>query len=169
MLDDSLRNRLTKLLAAHPEEPDRRIRFIPPSWARHVGDRAALLTDDRYTHPSTWRAGHRWADMSDVRAACQDLDLADDEAVLHTFVLVMAWGAGTSLRGRIYANAARAIGNEAAANGHAAQTLRGAARLARGGDLVEAYRAAPCRVWARPSSPSGWPSPGEPPDVRGSR
>ncbi|WP_237082874.1 hypothetical protein [Mycobacteroides abscessus] len=80
------------------------VRFRLPSWksalAEVPGEPTRLLSDPLVTTDSTsdtHRAvGDRVVTRESVIDACSAVDLADDNAVIAAFVLVMAWGSGTS-------------------------------------------------------------------------
>ncbi|MDO3244292.1 hypothetical protein P5V67_04175 [Mycobacteroides abscessus subsp. abscessus] len=80
------------------------VRFRLPSWkaalAEVPGDPTRLLSDPSMTTDSTadtHRAvGDRVVTREAVINACSAMDLDDDNAVIAAFVLVMAWGSGTS-------------------------------------------------------------------------
>lgn len=80
------------------------VRFRLPSWEAALADvpgkPTRLLSDPSTTVESTnqqFRAlGDRVVAREAVIDACSFMNLADDEAVISAFVLVMAWGSGTS-------------------------------------------------------------------------
>lgn len=98
------------------------VRFRLPSWkaalAEVPGDPTRLLSDPSMTTDSTadmHRAvGDRVVTREAVINACSAMDLADDHAVVAAFVLVMAWGSGTS-NSRSLRNTRRALVDVSAA------------------------------------------------------
>ncbi|SKX29353.1 Uncharacterised protein [Mycobacteroides abscessus subsp. massiliense] len=98
------------------------VRFRLPSWkaalAEVPGDPTRLLSDPSMTTDSTadmHRAvGDRVVTREAVINACSAIDLADDHAVVAAFVLVMAWGSGTS-NSRSLRNTRRALVDVSAA------------------------------------------------------
>ncbi|MFV8241883.1 hypothetical protein [Mycolicibacterium peregrinum] len=80
------------------------VRFRLPSWETALagvsGESTRFLSDPGITAPSTQQQfaayGDRLVSREAVIDTCESIDLADDEAVLAAFVLVMAWGSGTS-------------------------------------------------------------------------
>ena len=122
------------------------VRFRVPSWQRALascsGNVTAFLTDDRYTTPCSSepyrRLGDRTTTRLKVRAACLAMDLNNRDQVLQTFVLVMAWGSGTT-GSRGLRNTARALSDPDAAY----TVLAGSARSLRAArSLSEALRQA---------------------------
>jgi hypothetical protein len=124
-------NVLVEHYAQLQQEP---VRFRVPSWQRAlVGTRpaiTALLADDRYTTPCDsgqfQQKGDRLAARSQVLAACTGADLDSSEQVLRAFVLVMAWGSGTT-GSRSLRNTAHAVKDPVTAHARlatAARTLR---------------------------------------------
>ena len=80
------------------------VRFRNPSWESTLADVAGrptrLLSDPAITNESS---NERYRSMGDrvvtpegVAEVCSHVDLCDDESVVAAFVLVMAWGSGTS-------------------------------------------------------------------------
>ncbi|WP_100517210.1 hypothetical protein [Mycobacteroides abscessus] len=98
------------------------VRFRRPSWkaalAEVRGEPTRLLSDPLVTTDSTadmHRAvGDRVVTREAVINACSAMDLADDNAVIAAFVLVMAWGSGTS-NGRSLRNTRKALVDVSAA------------------------------------------------------
>nr|WP_199344560.1 hypothetical protein [Mycobacteroides chelonae] len=80
------------------------VRFRLPSWksalAEVLGEPTRLLSDPLVTTDSTAdtrrAVGDRVVTRDAVINACSAVDLDDDNAVIAAFVLVMAWGSGTS-------------------------------------------------------------------------
>jgi hypothetical protein len=80
------------------------VRFRLPSWEAALADvpgrPTRLLSDPALTtEPASPRfraLGDRLVTRNAVVDACSSMNLSDDEAVISTFVLVMAWGSGTS-------------------------------------------------------------------------
>lgn len=111
------------------------VRFRPPSWEAALADVPGtpthLLSDPTFTtEPAKqpYRAqGDRLVTTEVVADVCRTLDLTDDNAVVAAFVLVMAWGSGTS-NPRSLRNTRSAL-----------QNVSGAARMLR--DSAKALRA----------------------------
>lgn len=80
------------------------VRFRLPSWEKALADvprhPTGLLSDPTVTTETTderyRRRGDRLVTRDAVVEACQAADLTDADAVIPAFVLVMAWGSGTS-------------------------------------------------------------------------
>lgn len=80
------------------------VRFRLPSWeaalAEVSGKPTRFLSDPGITSRSAQQQfaayGDRVVSREAVIDTCESIDMADDEAVLAAFVLVMAWGSGTS-------------------------------------------------------------------------
>ncbi|WP_372587068.1 8-oxoguanine DNA glycosylase OGG fold protein [Mycobacteroides abscessus] len=80
------------------------VRFRMPSWKAALvevpGEPTRLLSDPSVTTDSTTQShravGDRVVTRDAVINACSAMDLTDDNAVIAAFVLVMAWGSGTS-------------------------------------------------------------------------
>ena len=80
------------------------VRFRLPSWQAALesvpGDPLRFLSDTASTSepddPHFRALGDRVVTRDAVNDVCQSLDLADNDAVVAAFVLVMAWGSGTS-------------------------------------------------------------------------
>lgn len=113
---------LARLVRHYKDKNQVAVRFRVPSWQRALascsGDMTALLTDDRYSTPCSSgpyrRLGDRTTTRLKVRAACLAMDLNNRDQVLQTFVLVMAWGSGTT-GSRALRNTARALSDPNAA------------------------------------------------------
>ncbi|WP_016896011.1 hypothetical protein [Mycobacteroides abscessus] len=98
------------------------VRFRRPSWkavlAEVPGEPTRLLSDPSVTTDSTTQShravGDRVVTREAVINACSAMDLADDHAVVAAFVLVMAWGSGTS-NSRSLRNTRRALVDVSAA------------------------------------------------------
>jgi hypothetical protein len=92
---------LVRHYSGKSQEP---VRFRLPTWQRTLSsvgtDLTVLLADDRYTRPCSTerfrRMGDRTATRHSVQAACAAMNLDDREQVLRCFVMVMAWGSGTT-------------------------------------------------------------------------
>lgn len=140
---------LAQLVSYYEDRHQAAVRFRVPSWRQALAacteNATALLVDDRYTAPCSSERfrglGDRTVSRADVRSACQAMDLSDAEQVLQSFVLVMAWGSGTT-GSRGLRNTARALSDPDAA----AKALGGSARLLReaqssaDGDLRQAHQ-----------------------------
>jgi hypothetical protein len=80
------------------------VRFRLPSWEKALadvaGDPTRALSDPSITTEAAderyRRRGDRVVTRDAVIAACQSADMTDTDAVIAAFVLVMAWGSGTS-------------------------------------------------------------------------
>ncbi|MBJ7385778.1 MAG: hypothetical protein JHC55_14955 [Mycolicibacterium sp.] len=125
------------------------VRYRLPSWTKALdgvpGDPLRLLADSGVTAESsnkTYAArGDRVATREAVTTACAETDLDDDAAVIAAFVLVMAWGSGTS-NGRSLRNTRNALSDPAAAADElraAALTLRSTPDIDDAG-VLEAHR-----------------------------
>jgi hypothetical protein len=139
---------LAQLVSCYDGQHQAAVRFRVPSWRQALAscpeNVTSLLVDDRYTTACVSEPycllGDRTATRARVRSACQAMDLNDPEDVLQCFVLVMAWGSGTT-GSRGLRNTARALTDPDAA----AKTLAGSARLLRearvaGGALRQAHQ-----------------------------
>lgn len=119
---------LPELVAIYEGRRQAAVHFRPTTWDGAIADPrlTARLHDDRYTSIcSDSRSAHfdcRTVDRGGVRAACRDMDLGDQDSVLSTLMLVMAWGSGTSSRGP--RNAAHATRNRETAHSILSQTAR---------------------------------------------
>lgn len=95
---------LPALVAAYEAQNPNPVRFRASSWemalANVPGKPTRLLCDPAITGESAvprYRAlGDRIVTADAVTRVCRKLDLTDDESVVAAFVLVMAWGSGTS-------------------------------------------------------------------------
>lgn len=97
-------SRLPALAAKYKDMAPEPVRFRPSSWDAALADvpghPTALLTDPAVTSETSqqrFRAlGDRVIARDAVLNACQSIDLDDDQSVASAFVLVMAWGSGTT-------------------------------------------------------------------------
>jgi hypothetical protein len=114
---------LCSLVASYEGKHQAPVRFRPSSWERSLADAGPgltrLLLDDRYTQayvsqPSS-RAADRTVTRAAIRSACKDIDWDNADQVLPCFVLVMAWGSGTT-GSRGLRNTARAVRNSESAH-----------------------------------------------------
>jgi hypothetical protein len=114
------------------------VRFRLPSWEAALADvpgrPTKLLSDPAITTEPTnqsFRAlGDRVVAREAVIDACSNLNLADDEAVISVFALVMAWGSGTSnSRSLRYTNKALQDPTAASVLRESATTLRAIQRV----------------------------------------
>lgn len=139
---------LPRLVRLYKDKNQAAVRFRVPSWQRALascsGNVTSLLTDDRYTTPCSSqpyrRLGDRTTTRPNVRAACLAMDLNNQDQVLQTFVLVMAWGSGTT-GSRALRNTARALSDPDAAYAvlaGSARRLRAARSLSE--SLQQAHR-----------------------------
>jgi hypothetical protein len=114
------------------------VRFRPASWYTAIGRGAgAWLTRDDLTYPSTTHGGDRIVSAEAVEGACRLVALDEPDQLRHAFVLVMAWGSGTSAP-RSYRNTAAALRDR-----RLDSALRDTASLCREDDisgLEDAYR-----------------------------
>ncbi|GFG50778.1 hypothetical protein CQY20_30125 [Mycolicibacterium agri] len=100
----ALPGKLPALVQLYTDKVHAPVRFRLPSWETALagipGQPTRLLCDPAVTtEPSTERfrsRGDRLVSRKAVIDVCASTDFADDEAVLAAFVLVMAWGSGTS-------------------------------------------------------------------------
>lgn len=96
--------KLPDLVRRYAEARPAPVRFRLPSWEAALdsvpGKPTRFLFDPTVTSRSTQQQfaayGDRVVSREAVIDTCESIDLADDEAVLAAFVLVMAWGSGTS-------------------------------------------------------------------------
>jgi hypothetical protein len=110
------------------------VTYIVDSWKRAVPDasEAAFLEDSRWTQPST-KHGRRTVERAGLMQMFAATDMTDEAAVRRAFVLVMAWGSGTS-NTRSYRYTRKAL---TAPN--CTKRLVRAAESCRDGDLLSAY------------------------------
>jgi hypothetical protein len=102
---------------------------------------AILRLRGESTDPRYRALGDRVVDRDAVVGACSTLDLANDEAVVSAFVLVMAWGSGTR-NSRSLRNTRSALQNPGGAASvlrESAEGLRAAERI-NSSELLEAHR-----------------------------
>jgi hypothetical protein len=96
--------KLPALIQAYAGKAPPPVRFRLPSWEAALdgiwGQPTRLLSDSTITAESK---NERFRKLSDrvvtrdaVIDACTAVDMTDDEAIVAAFVLVMAWGSGTS-------------------------------------------------------------------------
>ena len=131
----TLPTNLAWLVQRYDGQSQQPVSFITGSWLRALAawpDEATVLGDARWTHVSD-RAARRQVDRSDLVRLLGSTDLDDGLAVRRAFVLVMAWGSGTS-NTRSYRNVPTAL---AAAD--CADQLVHAARRCRASDLEQAF------------------------------
>lgn len=110
------------------------VRYRPRTWIRALdlvaapADVLAVLADDEFTTAAVAHAGDRVVGRDDLERMFDDLDVSDDHELLRTFLLVQAWGTGTSgsrtvrHTGVAFRHADVLVGNLR----HAAETLRAA-------------------------------------------
>jgi hypothetical protein len=114
------------------------VRFRPASWYSAIGRGAGeWLTRDDLTYPSATYSGDRIVSAEAVERACRLVMLDEPDELRRAFVLVMAWGSGTSAP-RSYRNTAAALGDR-----RLDSALRDTASLCREDDisgLEDAYR-----------------------------
>jgi hypothetical protein len=117
-----------------------------------------LLRDDRVTSEDGPR---RTVSRASLIAACQKMNLDDQQSVVETFVLVMAWGTGiTGSRGVRNTRLAVAAGPAATeCLAESAQALRRSSHWTTQRCWRPTGRG-PCLRWGRPSLPNGLLSPG---------
>jgi hypothetical protein len=106
------------------------VRFRPASW-RFAGRDGDLLESDEFTTSSSKHVGDRTVDVDHVQQACDAAD-ADPARLRQAFVLVMAWGSGTS-NTRSYRNTKAALDDS-----RLEATLHATALAARSPDLDHA-------------------------------
>lgn len=130
---------LQSLVESYGGKEQAPVHFRVPSWERVLADSkpgiTKLLRDNRYTRSCTsepsQRAGDRTVTRVAIRSACEAVDLDDADQVLHAFVLVMAWGSGTT-NGRGLRNTARAVSHPGTAHvvlSNSARALRQSASI----------------------------------------
>lgn len=117
------------------------VRFRLPSWEKALegipGQPTQLLSDSAVTTPSTDKLyrefGDRVVTRDAVVEACTSADMTRDDAIVAAYVLVMAWGSGTS-NSRSLRNTNKSLRDLSTA----ARTLReSAAVLRRSGDISD--------------------------------
>lgn len=91
---------LTDLVAAHADDEPTAVRFRPRTWDSTLADVEpairSVLHDDAITGPSVQVDGDRVVDRDAVLRVAGSTDVADTDDLLRAFLLVQAWGAGTS-------------------------------------------------------------------------
>jgi len=95
---------LPSLLAHYRDKSQAPVRFRPSTWIRTLADVPAaqgvvqVLDEDRWAlaDPSGGKPGDRLIDRHQLQGAAAETSLADDRELLSLFLLVQAWGAGTS-------------------------------------------------------------------------
>lgn len=132
--------KLPALVEAYAGKTAPPVRFRLPSWEvalDHIpGQPTQLLSDaTTTTEPKNQRyrkLGDRVVTRNAVVDVCRSLDMANDDAVVAAFVLVMAWGSGTSNNRslRNTKNALQDIGAAATALRQSATALRAAQHTA---------------------------------------
>lgn len=131
--------RLPALIELYAGKSPPSVRFRLPSWETALagipGQPARLLSDPIITsdlnNERSRKLGDRVVTRDAVISACTSLDMADDGAVVAAFVLVMAWGSGTS-NSRSLRNTRTAlqdVGAAATALRESAATLRSVQRV----------------------------------------
>ena len=131
--------KLPALVEAYTGKAPPPVRFRLPSWEAALdgisGQPTQMLSDATITtEPKDQRfrkLGDRAVTRDAVVDACTSLDMADDEAVVAAFVLVMAWGSGTSNNRslRNTKNALQDVGAAASALRQSATALRAAQHI----------------------------------------
>jgi hypothetical protein len=113
---------LPRLVARYADKSQSPVRFRLPSWNSALdgvpGDPTRLLANPQITSESTTarfrEVGDRVVTRDAVAKACSSIDFTNNESVVAAFVLVMAWGSGTS-NSRSLRNTKTALGDVAAA------------------------------------------------------
>jgi hypothetical protein len=119
------------------ETPEQRVRYRPESWERalaFIPEACTLLRDPFVTEEAEGYCGDRTVSRRTLQAHLTALDMTDPGAVLASFTLVVAWGAGTTnTRSLRYTPVALFDSLRAA------EQLTRAAELLRRDDVVGAY------------------------------
>ena len=113
---------LAALLAIYAGRDQQPVRYRPSSWRLALdgvpGDPAELLSSPDFSAETACERfqpkGDRDVTRADVVRACAGMRLDIDADVIRAFVLVMAWGSGTT-NGRSLRNTAKALGDVASA------------------------------------------------------
>lgn len=150
---------LSTLVKSYEGRNQSDVPFRVLSWQKalsEVPSRATeILTDEVYTAPAKL-PGDRLIGRGQLLSACHAMDLANENDVVSTFVLVMAWGSGlTGSRG--LRNAARALTDIPRAHGCLLTPLvasegRSHSQMAHWSKHTRSFV---CRACGNPSSPSG--------------
>lgn len=121
------------LVRRYEGREQRSVIYIVNSWQKALGGGPDLahLEDDRWTQKA--KAGRRAVSRDDLVRMIAPTSMMDEPAVRQAFVLVMAWGSGTS-NPRSYRYTARAL-----ASPDCVSQLVQAAASCRSGDLTTAY------------------------------
>ncbi|MEV4536254.1 hypothetical protein AB0J82_20915 [Asanoa sp. NPDC049518] len=133
----SLPSGLPALVRHYRGRQQHRVTYVLSSWKRalatHPGE-VDVLEDDQWTR-LTNKPGRRCVGRDDVARLIEATNIADGQAARRAFVLVLAWGSGTS-NTRSYRNVPRALAAPLCAT-----RLIETAYACRQGDLPAAYAA----------------------------
>jgi hypothetical protein len=120
---------LQQLVHTYAHTDPESARYRPTSWAAHLDESdVRWLTDPSLTKPSLTHESDRLLHADEIEHACARLDLGNNVELRRAFVLVMAWGSGTSMAGRSYRNTAAALEDD----DRLVHSLRQTAALCRG-------------------------------------
>lgn len=132
---------LRTLISNSQEETQSHVRFRPPTWERTLGSEnsaLSVLTDDRYSWQDASIPSDRNTDREHVEALADSIDLDDENSLLRAFLMVQAWGAGTTGSRTILHTKSAFADRE-----NLMKSLRSTTELLRGADdpdaLAEAY------------------------------
>jgi hypothetical protein len=130
-----LRVVLGQLVRRYGDSQQQAVTYIVGSWKQALADShdAAHLEDDQWTRASDQQSGRRDVGRDDLVRMMAQTSMTDESAVRQAFVLIMAWGSGTS-NPRSYRNTAKAL-----ASPHCTDRLTAAASTCRSGALTDAY------------------------------
>ncbi|MGA5304607.1 hypothetical protein ACPCHT_32180 [Nucisporomicrobium flavum] len=125
---------LSDLVRRYKDETQPAVTYIVGSWERALAGSAdaGFLEDPRWTRPSSV-PGRRNVDRRDLERLMTAVQMDDEPAVRQAFVLIMAWGSGTS-NTRSYRYTRTAL-----ASPQCTQQLVHAATTCRDGNLAGAY------------------------------
>lgn len=137
---------LRTLITSYQDELQEAVRFRPLSWHRALGPEPLALTvlsEDKHTWQDESIARDRRTDRQRVYELAAAVDLEDDESLLRAFLLVQAWGSGTS-NSRTLKHTKSAFDDRE----NLLRSLRSTAKILRESDdtasLAEAYRCWKC-------------------------
>lgn len=132
---------LRTLISHYQEKTQSHVRFRPPTWERALGSESpevSVLTDERYSWENDKILTDRNTDREHVRALVDSIDLGDEDRLLRAFLMVQAWGSGTT-GSRTILHTKSALADRK----NLLESLRSTAEVLRGSDdpdaLAEAY------------------------------
>jgi hypothetical protein len=132
---------LRTLISKYQEKTQSHVRFRPPTWERTLGaenSTLSVLTDARYSWKDASIPSDRNTDREHVKALADSFELDDENSLLRAFLMVQAWGAGTTGSRTI-----RHTKSALADRKNLLESLRSTADILRGsndpGALTEAY------------------------------